>query len=115
MHRDQLCDLLCFPFNFYGELGGTFFKCLSLSLLYEFARIDYDAIAFDEGRNWTTLSEELLFHSFKIEVSVLAPLGRDFSFRVGYGHSFDTIELNSGTPVQDDKDYIIIGTKEMSF
>ena len=100
---------------FYGELGGTFFKLLSVSLKYEFARIDYDAIAFDEGRNWTTLSEELLSHSFKVEASVLVPLGGDFSVRVGYGHSFNTIGLNSGTPVQDDKHYIIIGTKKMSF
>jgi hypothetical protein len=100
---------------FYGEFSGIFFRFLSVSLLYEFARIDYDAIAFDSSRNWTTLSEELLSHSFKVEASVLLPLDRNFSVQVGYGHSFNTIELNSGTPVQDNKHYIIIGTKKMTF
>jgi hypothetical protein len=99
---------------FYGELGGTFFRLLSLSLLYEFARIDYDVISISAGE-WTTQKEELVSQSFKVEASVLVPLGRDFSIQVGYGHSFDTIELNSSTPVQDDKHYIIIGTKKMTF
>jgi hypothetical protein len=101
---------------FYGELGGTFFKLVSLSLLYEFARIDYNIIGINaDAGNWITPKEELLSHSFKVEASVLLPLGGDFSLQVGYGHSFDTIELNSGTPVQDDKHYFIIGTKKISF
>jgi hypothetical protein len=101
---------------FYGELGGTFFQLVSLSLLYEFARIDYNIISINaDAGNWITPKEELLSHSFKVEATVLLPLGGEFSLQVGYGHSFDTIELNSDTPVQDDKHYFIIGTKKISF
>jgi hypothetical protein len=97
---------------FYGELSGMFFKFLSVSLLYEHACIDYGAIAYDAGRNWAILEEELVSRSFKIEAAVLLPLGENFFVRLGYGHSFDTLELNSSTPVQDNKHYFIIGSKK---
>jgi hypothetical protein len=100
---------------FYGKLDGVVFRFLSLSLMYEFARIDYDAIAYDSGRNWVILKEELLSHSFKLEASILISVGGGFSIKAGYGHSFDTIELASSTPVHDDKHYFIIGTEKMTF
>jgi hypothetical protein len=99
----------------YGELNGIFFRFLSLSLLYEFARIDYDVINTDENKKWITPGEELVAHSLKAEASLLLSLGGGLYLRVGYGHSFDTIILNSSTPVEDDSHYIIIGTKKLTF
>jgi hypothetical protein len=99
---------------FYGGLSGLFFRFLSLSFLYEYARIDYDAIAIDES-GWTTLEEQLVSMSFKVEASVLLRLGRDFAIRAGYGHSFDTLKLDSSTPVRDDKHYFIIGSEKIAF
>ncbi|MDR1248448.1 MAG: hypothetical protein LBK63_04005 [Treponema sp.] len=101
---------------FYGELNGIFFKFLSLSLLYEFARIDYDVIGIDgAAKKWTTLEEELITHSLKAEASVLLSFGRGLYFKVGYGHSFDTIILNSSTPVEDNAPYLIIATEKLVF
>jgi hypothetical protein len=100
---------------FYGELNGMFFRFLSLSLLYEYARIDYDVISIDGNKKWATPKEELISRSFKIEASVLLSLGGGFYLQMGYGHSFDTIELNSSTPVEDNIPYLIIGTKKISF
>jgi WD40 repeat protein len=100
---------------FYGELSGIFFRILSLSLLYEYSRIDYDVISIDDNAEWTTPMEELVSQSFKIEASILLPLGGGFSLQVGYGHGFNTIALDSSTPVDDTTQYLIIGTKKMAF
>jgi hypothetical protein len=99
----------------YGELGGVFFRFLSLSLLYEYTRINYDVISIDENGTWIAPAEELVSRSFRIEASVLLPLGGGSFLQAGYGHSFDAIELNSSTPVEDSSQYIIIGTKKVAF
>jgi WD40 repeat protein len=100
---------------FYGKLNGIFFRFLSLSLLYEYTRMDYDVISIDENAKWTTPKEELVSQSFKVEASVLLSFGGGLYLQVGYGHSFDTIELDSSTPVEDNSHYIIIGTKKLTF
>jgi hypothetical protein len=100
---------------FYGEVDGIFFKFLSLSLLYEYARINYDVIGADENKNWITPENELVTHSLKAEVSVLLSFGGGLYLQAGYGHSFDTIILNSSTPVEEDSNYVIIGTKKLFF
>jgi hypothetical protein len=99
---------------FYGELNSIFFRFLSLSLLYEFARIDYDVIGID-GNKWTTPGEELVSHSLKAEASLLLSLSGGLYFQVGYGHSFDTIILNSSTPVAEHANYFIVGAKKLIF
>jgi hypothetical protein len=102
----------------YGELSGIFFKLISLSLLYEYARIDYDVYGINlnnNGNEWTTPAVDLVSQSFKVEVAALLPLGRELYFQIGYGHSFDTITTNSETPVEENANYIIIGTKKISF
>jgi hypothetical protein len=99
---------------FYGELNGVFFRFLSLSLLYEFARIKYDVIGIN-GNTWITPEEELVTHSLKAEVAVLLPLGGNMSFKLGYGHSFDAIITDSSTPVEGNANYLIIATKKMMF
>jgi hypothetical protein len=97
----------------FGELNGVFFRFLSLSLLYNYFKIDYDVISINATtRNWMTPGEELVSKIFKVEASVLLPLGGGFSFQVGYGYSFDTIEIDSGTPVHENNHYFIIGTKK---
>jgi hypothetical protein len=99
---------------FYGELAGIFFRFLSLSLLYEFARIKYDVIGID-GNEWTTPEDELVTHSLKAEASLLLPLGGSLYFQAGYGHSFDAIMLNSSTPVDEHGNYFIVGAKKLAF
>jgi WD40 repeat protein len=100
---------------FYGELNGLFFKVLSLGVTYEYSRINYDIISIYEQGKWSTPTEELASRSFKLEASILLPLSGGMSLQLGYGHSFNTIELDSGTPVNDNEHYFIIGTKKYSF
>jgi hypothetical protein len=39
------------------------------------------------------------------------PVGGGFSLQLGYGHSFDRIEVDSSIPVNSEKYRIIIGLK----
>jgi hypothetical protein len=102
---------------FYGELNGTFFRLLSLSLLYDYARINYDVIAIhDDGasQKWAIEKETLVSQSMKLEAAILLPLG-GASLRVGYGHKFDTLEIDSSTPYKTDESYLIIGMEKSMF
>jgi hypothetical protein len=99
----------------YGELSGIFFRFLSLSFLYEYARLDYDLISIDGNKNWITPTEELVSQSFTIEASVLLPLGGGLYLQAGYGHSFEAITTKSSTPDEENTPYLIIGTKKIAF
>jgi hypothetical protein len=96
---------------FYGALNGVFFKFLSLGVLYEYSKIDYDVISIPAKGTWSTPAQELVSQTFRLEASILLPLG-GLSLQVGYGHSFTAIEIDSGTPVNDNGHYLIIGTKK---
>jgi hypothetical protein len=99
---------------FYGELTGVFFGLLSLGVKYEYSRIDYDVISIDSSRKWAIAPEELVARSFKLEASFLLPLSRGLSLQLGYGRSFTTIEVDSGTPLDNNGYYFTIGTKKIS-
>jgi hypothetical protein len=102
----------------YGELNGIFLRFFSLSLLYEFARINYDVISIERDGDtnaWATPEEELISRSFKLEATILLSLGGGLYLQAGYGHSFDAIELNSSTPVEENTPYLIIGTRKIAF
>jgi hypothetical protein len=100
---------------FYGKLGGAFFRYLNLSVLYQYARLDYDIIAINSDTGeWGTLQESFVSWSYKLEAFVLLPFGGDFGIRVGYGHSFDTIHLDSSTPVRNNNPYFFIGADKIT-
>jgi hypothetical protein len=97
---------------FYGELTGVFFGLLSLGVKYEYSRIDYDVISIDGSGKWAIAPEELVARSFKLEASLLLPLSAGLSLQLGYGRSFATIEVDSGTPLDDNGYYFTIGLEK---
>jgi hypothetical protein len=102
----------------FGELEGTLFTYISLALVYEYAKIDYNVITFDANRAWGTAGQDVVSRTFKIEVSLKLPAGReetDLKPVLGYGRSYEAIELDSSTPVRDEGQYIIFGAKKEFF
>jgi hypothetical protein len=97
---------------FYVDLSGTFFKFFGVDFSYEYAKIDYNVIGIDKNRNWVTQKSEVVTRTLKIDAFILVPAGGGFSLQLGYGRSFDTIEVDSSTPVNSDKYRIIIGLKK---
>jgi hypothetical protein len=107
----------------FGEIEGTLFTYISLAFLYEFAKIDYNVITFDANRNWGTMGQEVIARTFKIEVLLFLPTaartGEDgnpgLKAVLGYGRSYEAIELDSSTPVRREGQYFIFGGKKEFF
>jgi hypothetical protein len=47
----------------------------------------------------------------KIEASLLLPLG-GMSFQVGYGYTFDSTRFDSASPVEGNRQYIILTARK---
>jgi hypothetical protein len=91
----------------YGDLNMIFFRFISLSLLYDFSRLQYQVIDFDSNLQWHKPDRTVLSQSVKLEASLLIPLPSSVYAQIGYGYAFDTVQLDSGDPVGSDKHYLI--------
>jgi len=97
---------------FYLNLDSILFKYINLVLLYDFARLNYRNLDFDENLNWITPERMVVTQSFKIEASVLLPLGGNTYSQIGYGYTFDTTRLDSGVTVSGNRQYLILAVKK---
>jgi hypothetical protein len=96
---------------FYADLGVVLFKYISLSFLYDFSRLNYKAIDFDNDLNWYNPEKTTIAQSLKIEASLLIPLQGSVYTQIGYGHTFDSTQLDSDSPVKSSRQYVILAAK----
>jgi hypothetical protein len=99
---------------FYMDTGFTLFKYISLVLLYDISRLNYNVIYFDYNLKWYNPQRAVVSQSLKIELSLLIPV-RGVAYQVGYGHTFDAIQLDSPPPVWNNKQYLILSIKSINF
>jgi hypothetical protein len=97
---------------FYANLDCVLFKYLNVALLYDFAKLQYQVIDFDDDFNWLTPKQEMLVQSFRMEASALLPFGRDLSFQIGGGFTFDSITLDKAEPVRSNRQYVILAVRK---
>jgi hypothetical protein len=95
----------------YMDIGFIFFKYISFNFLYDFSRLNYKVIDFDDALNWHNPGRTVLSQSLKIEASLLIPLQGSVYTQIGYGHTFDSIRLDSASPAQGSKQYLILSAK----
>jgi hypothetical protein len=91
----------------YGDLNVIFFDFISLALLYDFSRLKYNVIDFDSNLQWYNPERTVISQSLKLEASLLILLPSSVYTQIGYGHAFDTVQLDSGEPVGNGKHYFI--------
>jgi hypothetical protein len=96
---------------FYARLDSTFFKYINLVLLYDTAQLQYKAIDFDDTLHWITPESTVLTQSLKIEASLLLPIG-NMSFQMGYGYTFDSTRFDSASPIDGNRQYIILTARK---
>jgi hypothetical protein len=96
---------------FYADLSVTLFKYTSFTLLYDYVALDYKVIDFDNQFKWFTPESKTITQSLKLEVCGFIPLGGNVYAQIGYGHSFDSIEVNSAPLVESGGDYLILAMK----
>jgi hypothetical protein len=96
----------------YGEGSFIFFKFVSLALLYDFSSLNYQAIDFDENLQWHNPERTVFSQSLKLEASLLIPLPSSVHAQIGYGHTFDSVQLDSGDPVWSNRQYLIFAVNK---
>jgi hypothetical protein len=95
----------------YADAGFVFFRYVSLALLYDFSRLNYQVVDFDTNLNWYNPERTAAVQSLKAEASLLIPLQSAVYIQIGYGYTFDSIQLDSGSPVRSSRQYLIFSTK----
>jgi hypothetical protein len=98
---------------FYPSLDSILFKSINLVLLYDFAKLNYKVIDFGGSLNWINPEREMVTQSFKVEASALLPLGGNMSAPIGYGYTFVSTRVDSGTPVIGNRHYLILTVKKI--
>jgi hypothetical protein len=99
---------------FYADLSLILFKYVSLSLLYEYSKLDYDVIGFN-ANGWVPVEQKLVSNTLNFEVSFLLPLGYGINAQIGYGNMFNSVIMDVSSPAESNKQYFIIGVKKFGF
>jgi hypothetical protein len=97
---------------FYLGVDSVVFRYINLALLYDFAQLKYNVIDFDENLAWINPERTVVTQSFKIEASVLIPLGGAMRAQIGYGYTFDFTAIDTGSSVMGNRQYIILTAKK---
>jgi hypothetical protein len=95
----------------YASLDCVLFRYFNLVFLYDFASLKYELIDFDDYFDWIIKENEAAVQSFKMEGSLLLPLG-GMTLQLGYGFIFSSIKLSGGTEVSNNRQYIIFAAKK---
>jgi len=93
-------------------LDSVIFKYVNITLLYDYTRLKYQFIDFDENLHWISPERKAVIQSFKIEASGLIPLSGDFSIQAGYGFSIDSTKIDAEFAISDNKHYLILSVKK---
>ena len=96
----------------YLNLDCVLFKFINLTFLYDYTRLKYSVVDFDENLDWIRPFRTVVTQSFKIEASALLPLGDSTYGQIGYGHTFDSTRLDS-LSVDSNRNYIIFTVKKI--
>jgi hypothetical protein len=99
---------------FYADVSLTLFKYVSLALLYDYSRLDYRVVDFDNELKWWTPEREMVSQSLKLEASALIPLGRSVYAQIGYGRTFDSLQVSSAPLVESGRDYLIFTVRKIT-
>ncbi|MDR0411239.1 MAG: hypothetical protein LBH75_04610 [Treponema sp.] len=95
----------------YADFTLGLFKYVSLALLYDYSKLDYKVISFDDQLKWLTPEQEVVSQSLKLEASALIPTGGNAYIQIGYGRSFDSLQTNSAPLIESGRDYLILAMK----
>jgi len=99
--------------HLFLSLDGILFKYINLVLLYNFARLEYGVIDFDDNLSWIITERSIINQSFKLEISALIPIGNEMHFQIGFGYTMDTMHINSSDVISNNRPYLIVTAKKL--
>jgi hypothetical protein len=95
----------------YLSLDAVLFKFINVVLLYDYTKLRYKSIGFDDNLQWITPESTVRTQSFKIEASLLVPLG-GIQVQLGYGYTFDSTRFDDGRSITGNRQYLILTAKK---
>ena len=95
----------------YADIHVILLKYFALSFLYDFSRLEYQVIDFDDDLNWYNPSRMVFSNAIKLEVSLLVPIMNAVKAKIGFGYSWGSIQLDTDNPIWDRQYYFVFDTK----
>ena len=95
----------------YADINVILFKYFSLDCLYDFSRLEYQVIDFDDNLNWYHPSRMVFSNAIKLEVSLLVPIMNAVKAKIGFGYSWSSIQLDTADPIWNRQYYVVFDTK----
>jgi len=100
---------------FYLGLESILFNYVCLAVNYNYAKLDYDVIGFDDDLSPIFPEKNVVSQSVMFEASVLIPFkSLGIGLQIGYGYMINFFKQDSGDPVKDNKQYFICSGKILS-
>jgi hypothetical protein len=97
---------------FFAGFESYIFKYACLSVNYNFAKLEYEVIDFDEDLTPKFPLRSVISQSLMFEASALIPFKSiGMSLQIGYGHILSFYTLDSDAPVKNNKDYFICSAR----
>ena len=102
------------PYFFMG-LDGVLFKYACLSVKYNYAKLEYDVIDFDDNFSPVFPARNVVSQSLMFEASALMPFKSiGMGLQIGYGFMLNFYTLDSNDPVKENKQYFIFSGRILS-
>ena len=94
----------------YADINIIILKYFSFSFLYDFSRLQYQVIDFDDDLKWYNPSRKVLSNSFKLEGSLLIPMMNSVYTKIGLGYSWVSIQQDTAAPIWNKQFYLVFNT-----
>jgi hypothetical protein len=95
----------------YTDITIILFKYFSVDFLYDFSRLQYQIIDFDDDLNWYNPEQTVYTNSFKCEAALLIPVMNTVQAKIGVGYSWESIRLDTAGSIWNRQLYFVFDTK----
>ncbi|MCL2155773.1 MAG: hypothetical protein FWH53_08935, partial [Leptospirales bacterium] len=95
---------------FYANINIILLEYLSFDFLYDFTRIKYKLIDFDDNLNWYNPSRTVRSNSLKLEAAFLIPVSESVKSKIGLGYAWSSIQLDSAKAIWNKQYYFVFNT-----
>jgi len=109
-YADNSQDNVGSPY-FYTDITIIIYKYFSFDFLYDFTRLEYQTIDFDDNLNWYNPVQTAYTNSFKCEAALLLPVMSAVQAKIGVGYSWKSIQLDTASPIWNRQLYFVFDAK----
>jgi hypothetical protein len=95
----------------YADITIIIYKYFSVDFLYDFSRLQYQIIDFDDNLNWYNPEQTVYTNSFKCEAALLIPMMNSVQAKIGVGYSWESIRLDTAGLIWNRQLYFVFDTK----